>query len=109
MERSLRVLSWAATVLYVGVGVVELLFADGSLGHQLLVATVLTGFALLVVGGVRVMSDRPWFGVALASIGAVLGGFALFWTGLAILLAIAIVVLSVLVARRSSGLKAQPV
>jgi hypothetical protein len=108
MERSLRVLSWLAVVLYVGVGTLELLFADGPLGHRVLFAAVLTGFAVLVLSGVRLIGSRPWIGVAVASVGAVLGGFALFWTVAAIALAVAIVVLSVLVARRSSGLGAQP-
>src|SRR5262245_2286088 len=108
MERSLRVLSWLAGVLYVGVGVLELAFADGSLGHRAVFAAVLTGFAVLVVAGAQLIATRPWVGVAMASIGAVLGGFALFWTVAAIALAIAIVVLSVLVARRSAEPSAQP-
>jgi hypothetical protein len=108
MERSLRALSLVAAVLYVGVGVLELVFADGSLGHRVLFATLLIGFAALVVGGVRLLGNRPWVGVAMASVGAVLGGFALFWTIAAIVLAVAIVVISVVLARRGPGLDEQP-
>ena len=107
MERWLRVLSWCAAVLYVGVGVLELILADGSLGHRVVFATVLTVIAVLVVSGVLLMSDRPWPGAAIASVGAVAGGLVLFWTVAAIALGIAIVVLSVLVARRSGQPRVQ--
>ena len=49
MERWLRVLSWCAAVLYAGVGALELILADGSLGHRVVFAAVLTGLAVLVV------------------------------------------------------------
>jgi ABC-type tungstate transport system substrate-binding protein len=39
----------------------------------------------------------------MASVGAIAGGFALFWTIAAILLGIAIVILSVIVALRGSA------
>jgi hypothetical protein len=44
----------------------------------------------------------------MASVGAIAGGLALFWTVAALLLTIAIVVLSVLAARRASELSARP-
>jgi hypothetical protein len=107
MGRWLRVLSWCAAVLYVGVGALELIFADGSLGHRVVFVAVLTGLAVLVVGGALLIPDRPWPGAAIASVGAIVGGLALFWTVAAIVLGIAIVVLSVLVARRSGQPRVQ--
>jgi hypothetical protein len=100
MERGLRVAGWLAALLFVIVGVGELLLADGSLGHRVTFAVVLGGFAALVVVGVGLIDTRPWVGAAMASAGAVAGGFALFWTIAAVLLAIVIVVLSVITARR---------
>ena len=100
--RVLGILGWIAALLYVGIGVLELLLADSSLGHRAAFLVVLCGLALLVLVGIRTIPSRPWLGVPLASLGAILGGFALFWTGLAILLAIGIVVLSILSARRVS-------
>lgn len=100
MERGLRVLSWAAAVLYVGVGVLELLLADDPLRHRAVFAAVLCVLAILVVGGVRLIASRPWAGTAVASVAALAGSVALFWTIAAILLGIAIVILCVLVARR---------
>ena len=103
MERWLRVVALLAAALYVVVGVGELILADESLGRRLLFAVVLLVFAVLVVGGVALIAQRPWIGVAVASIGAILAGFALFWTVAAIVLGLAIVVLSVMVARRSAA------
>ena len=106
MERSLRVVALVAAALYVVVGLGELIFADGSLGHRVLFAVVLAVFAALVVGGVALIAQRPWIGAAVASVGAIAAAFALFWTVAAILLGLAIVVLSVMVARRSAGTRA---
>ena len=103
MERWLRVVALVAAALYVVVGVGELIFADESLGRRLVFAMVLFVFAVLVVGGVALIVQRPWIGAAVASIGAILAGFALFWTVAAIVLGLAIVVLSVMVARRSAA------
>ena len=103
VRRALEICSFVAAGLYVLVGTAELILDDEvSMGHRLLFAVVLAGIALLVLGGVRMLDRRPWAGVALASLGAVIGGFALFWTGLAIALAVAIVVLGVVCARRLS-------
>lgn len=103
MNRGLRVVSWVAAVLYVGVGILELLLAEDPLRHRAVFATVLCVLAILVVAGVRLIATRPWIGAALASVRAIAGGLALFWTIAAILLGIAIVILSALVARRVSA------
>lgn len=104
VRRALEISGFAAAGLYVLVGTAELIWDDQvSTGRRLLFAVVLAGIALLVLGGIRMLDRRPWAGVALASFGAVIGGFALFWTGLAIALAVAIVVLSVGCARRLSA------
>jgi intracellular septation protein A len=108
MSRGLRVVAWVAALLYVVVGLLELILADGSLGHRVTFAVVLGLFAALVLAGVRLIDDRPWIGAAMASVGAIAGGLALFWTLAAVLLAIAIVILSVLVARRASEPSVQP-
>jgi len=106
MSRGLRVVAWVAALLYVGVGLGELIFADGPLGHRVTFAVVLSLVAVLVLVGIRLIDDRPWTGAAMASVGAIAGGLALFWTIAALLLAIAIVTLSVLAARRETELGA---
>lgn len=107
-SRGLRVVASVAALLYVVVGLVELIFADGSLGHRVTFAVVLGLFAVLVLVGVRLIDRRPWIGAAMASVGAIAGGLALFWTVAALLLAMAIVTLSVLAARRASEPGPQP-
>ena len=108
MSRGLRVVAWVAALLYIVVGLVELIFADGTLAHRVTFAAVLSLFAALVLVGIRLIDSRPWIGAAMASVGAIAGGLALFWTIAALLLAIAIVTLSVLAARRASEPVAQP-
>ena len=106
MDRWLRVVALVAAALYVVVGIAELIFAGDSLGHRVLFALVLAGFAALVLVGVALIAQRPWIGAAIASVGAIAAGFALFWTVAAIVLGLAIVVLSLMVARRSAATRA---
>jgi hypothetical protein len=108
MNCALRAVAWTAALLYVVVGLLELVLADGSLAHRIMFAVVLSLFAAVVVAGVGLIDSRPWVGAAIASVGALAGGLALFWTVAAVLLAIGIVVLSILVARRTAVLGAQP-
>ena len=60
---------------------------------------LLVGGALLLLG-LRSFQRSPWAGVALISLGALAGALVIFWTVLAPVLAIALIVLSVLYARR---------
>jgi hypothetical protein len=63
-------------------------------------------FVLLAVGGaallagLRLLDRSPWAGAALVSVGALAGALALFWSILVPLIAITLVVLSVVSARR---------
>ena len=104
--KSLRIVGWLTAALLVAIGVAEATFANGTRAHQTLFFVALSLFAVLIVAGIRLLPRRPWLGAGLASLGAVLGGVSLFWTVVALLLAIAIVTLSVVCARRMS---AQPV
>ena len=107
--RALRILGWIDAGLFLLVGVGELIVpGEDSRGSRVLFLAVLTLFAVFVVVGIRLLPTRPWPGVAVASVGAILGGFSLFWTGLAILLAVAIVVLGVICALRVTRTTRQP-
>lgn len=108
MNGGLRVVAWVAALLYIVVGLLELILADGTLGHRVIFAVVLGLFAALVLVGVRLIDARPWVGAAMASAGAIAGGLALFWTVAALLLAVAIVTLSILAARRAAVPGTQP-
>jgi hypothetical protein len=102
--KALTITGWVAAALYIGVGLLELaLDEDESLGSLWSFILLLVVLAALVVGGIRVIRNRPWLGATVASVGALVGALVLFWTVLAILLAIAIVILSLLVARETSA------
>lgn len=104
--KSLRIIGWLTAALLVVIGIAEATYANGTRAHQTLFFVALTLFAALIVAGIRLLPQRPWLGASLASLGAVLGGISLFWTVVALLLAIAIVTLSIVSARRVA---AQPV
>jgi hypothetical protein len=101
--KSLRIVGWVTAALFVAIGIAEATYANGTRAHQLLFFVALTLFASLIVGGIKLLELRPWLGAGLASLGAVLGGVSLFWTVAALLLAIAIVTLSIVCARRVSA------
>jgi hypothetical protein len=101
--KSLRIVGWVTAALFVAIGIAEATYADGTRAHQTLFFVGLTLFAVLIVAGIKLLDRRPWLGAGLASLGAVLGGISLFWTVAALLLAIAIVALSIVCARRVSA------
>lgn len=99
-ETILLVLGWTAAALYVAVAVIEFIVVDDRLtGGHLAFTFALIALAAGVLIGIRLVPAQPVLGVTMASLAALVGGFMLFWTGLAILLAIGIVVFSVLAAR----------
>ena len=63
----------------------------------------LVGGAILLFAGLRISRRSPWGGFALISVGALAGALPIFWTLIALVLAIALVVLSFLYARRTIG------
>ena len=64
---------------------------------------MLIGGAILLFAGLRISRRSPWGGFALISAGALAGALPIFWTLIAVVLAIALVVLSFLYARRVSS------
>jgi hypothetical protein len=70
---------------------------------QILWVVFLLGGGLLIVAGLRLFRRSPWAGAALISMGAVLGALVLFWTIVALVAALALIVVSVITARRMSG------
>ena len=101
--KSLRIVGWLTAALLVVIGIAEATYASGTRAHQTLFFVALTLFAALIVAGITLLPRRPWLGAGLASLGAVLGGVSLFWTVVALLLAITIVTLSIVCARRVSA------
>jgi uncharacterized membrane protein len=63
------------------------------------------GVAVLV--GLRLLQRSPWGGATLVSLGAIAGALPIFWALVPLLVAIALVALSVLYARRA-GRRSEP-
>jgi hypothetical protein len=60
------------------------------------------GGGILVLGGLGLLPRSPIAGATLISLGAVLGALPIFWALLPLLLALALIVLSVVYARRAA-------
>jgi hypothetical protein len=78
--------------------------ATGGDGTDLAVwLLLLLGGSALVLAGVRMLASRPWGAVASFAIGGLLGSLALFWSVIAPVIAIVLVVLAVIGARRDTA------
>ena len=75
---------------------------EAAASDQILWAVLLIGGGLLVLGGLRLLHRAPARGGTLLSVGAVVGALPIFWALLPLLLAVALIVLSVLYARRAA-------
>ena len=97
-------LGWITAIVYIAVGlVVGLLpshWKEAGAADQVLWVVFLAGGGLLLVAGLRSIERSPWLGAALISLGSLAGVAALFWTIVAPLAAIALIVLSIMTASR---------
>ena len=105
MRKTLFVLGWITGVAYVVIGVLGGWWPkhwgdDAAASDQIVWIVLLAGGGLLLLAGLRVIDRSRWPGALLVSVGAVTGALAIFWTGVVLLVAVALVVLSVLYARR---------
>ena len=107
LEKALVVLGFFTAAAYLLVGIIGGLslshWDEASASDQILWASLLVGGAILIVAGLRISRRNPWGAAALISIGALAGALPIFWTLIAVVLAIALVVLSFLYARRTTG------
>jgi sulfite exporter TauE/SafE len=105
MQRALFGLGYFAAFAYLVVGIVGGLagshWDESSSGDRIFWVVFSIGGALLLLAGLRVIARSPWPGAALVSIGALAGALPIFWTGVALVVALALVALSVVYARRA--------
>ena len=101
---SLSVLGTLVGAIYILVGVIvgalPAVWKDSSTGGRVFWILFLVGAGVLVLAGLRIFERSPWAGAALVSLGAIIGGLVLAWSIAAPLAAIALIVLSVVCARR---------
>jgi len=112
VEKILVVLGTFVAAAYVIIGISGGLLAshweEASTGDRVIWTVLLVGGGLLLFLGLRMSRRSPWLGAALISVGAVLGALPIFWTIVALVLAIALVVLSIMYARRAAGASPAP-
>jgi uncharacterized membrane protein len=106
LEKALLGLGMFTGIAYLIVGVAGAIWPghwdEAAASDQIMWAVLLIAGGLLVLAGLRVLHEAPGRGATLVSIGAVLGALPIFWALLPLLLAIALLVLSVLYARRAA-------
>ena len=112
LEKALVVLGFFTAVAYLLVGIIGGLslshWDEASAGDQILWVVLLVGGAILIIAGLRISRRSPWGGAALISIGALAGALPIFWTLVAVLVAISLVVLSIVYARRATSPASAP-
>jgi hypothetical protein len=115
VPKLLRNLCYFAAAAYLVVGIVGGLWAshwdNASASDQALWIILMVGGAILLVAGLRLFPRSNWGGALLVSVGAFFGALPIFWTGVALVLAVVIVLLAVRHARGPSraARRAEPV
>ena len=73
---------------------------DAPAFDQVIWGVLLVGGGVMILAGLRTIERWPRWGAILVSVGAVAGALVAFWTGIAVVLAMALGVLSVVYGRR---------
>jgi hypothetical protein len=106
VPKTLSILGYFAATAYLIVGLVGGLWPshwdDTSGSAQVLWIAFLVGGAVVLLAGLRLMPRSLWGGAALVSVGGFLGALPIFWTGVALVLGVVLVLLSVRHARGPS-------
>jgi hypothetical protein len=106
VPKTLRVLGYFAAIAYFIVAIVGGLWPshwdNASAVDQALWIGLMVGGSILLVAGLRLFPRSRWGGAALVSVGAFFGALPIFWTGVALVLAVVLVLLSVRHARGPS-------
>ena len=108
VEKLLVVLGTFAAAAYVLIGIVGGLLPShweeaSGWSDRIIWIALLAGGGVLLFLGLRISKRSPWPGAALISIGAVMGALVIWWSILAVVLAVTLIVLSVIYARRGAG------
>lgn len=102
------VLAWLFVAACVVGGAYEAFFGPRDSQPFLAAAILFAGALLVAAGQFAARRGSRWLAVALVTIGALVVGAIFFWTILATILAIALVALFVMDARRGSSVAATP-
>ena len=107
LRRVLGALAASTGVIYLVVGIVGGIWPghwdEASAADQILWLVFGIGGGALVLLGLRQLDRTPKLGAVLISVGGIVGALPIFWTVVSLLLALVLIMLSVLYARRASG------
>ena len=107
LRKTLLILGGFVAFAYLVIGIVGALWPghwdEASAADEIIWDTLLIGGGVAVAVGLWLIDKSPWTGAAFVSIGSVAGGIAIFWALLPVLVAVALVVLSVVYARRRTA------
>lgn len=102
------VLAWLFVAVCVVGGAYEAAFGPSD-AQPILAALILFAGAVLVAAGMfAARRNSPWLAVTLVTLGALVVGVVFFWTIVGVIIAIALIVLCVMDARRGSSVAARP-
>ncbi len=102
------VLAWFFVAACAAGGVYEAAFGPRD-SQPILAAVILLGAAALVAAGIfAAQRNSRWLGVALVTFGSLVVGVLFFWTIVGEIIAIALIVLFVVNARRGTAVAARP-
>lgn len=73
---------------------------DAAASDQILWGALLMGGGVALLAGLRIIERSPRWGAILVAVGAVAGALVIFWTVIVIVVALTVVVLAVVYARR---------
>src|SRR3954463_8810098 len=85
------------------VGLIPSHWEEASTSAQVVFVALAVAGSLMLALGLWVFQGSPWIGAALISVGAALAALPLFWMIVPVLLALALIVMSVIHARRSTA------
>ncbi len=113
VEKVLVVLGTFVAAAYVLIGIIGGLLSShweeaSGWSDRIVWVVLLVGGGALLFLGLRMSRRSPWLGAALISVGAVAGALPIFWTLIALVLAIALVVLSIIYAVRATRASPAP-
>jgi hypothetical protein len=108
VEKVLVVLGTFVAAAYVLIGLIGGLLSShweeaSGWSDRIIWVALLVGGGIVLFLGLRISRRSPWLGALLISVGAVAGALPIFWTLIALVLAVTLVVLSVIYARRAAG------
>ena len=108
VEKILVVLGTFVAAAYVLIGIIGGLLPShweeaSGWSDRIIWIALLVGGGVVLFLGLRMSKRSPWLGAALISLGAVMGALVIWWSILAVVLAVTLIVLSVIYARRTSG------